>query len=366
MRAVRTNIACSLVVAALAALLPACQSCSERRSQPAANDASGIETRRLETVRLENAPGSMGTALDLPAPRVRSFELLGAGKAPHQPLRYGAEAGENALTVTARIDSRELVGDEWTPWGTLPELRYGLAVRRETAGGALEIRGLDLTVGQAAAAAADVAAYVTRATEEVARRYRDQVQGRRASATIDARGRIEVLEPVAGGEPRPGVYTRQEMLQILAESVVPLPEERVGVGARWQVTMLMRRGAGMINQVATYELLAVDEHGQNGPSGQGGAPSSPSWRIRATIAQDGEHQALSAPELPSGVSAELLALLWRAEGELEVSPRSLTPRSGQLSIEYRVHSRLNSGGLPLDLLLESKGAIELATAAAAP
>jgi hypothetical protein len=350
--AVRTMICCSLVLAALAALLPGCQSCSDKRSQPAAGDGqSEIETRRLGTVKLESGP-SAGTALDLPAPRVRSFELLSTGKAPRQPLRYGAEAGENALTVTVRVDTRELAGEEWTPWGTLPELRYGLALRREAAGGALEIRGLDMSVGQPAAAAPDVAAYVARATEELSQRYREQVQGRRAGATIDPRGRIEVLEPVAG-QPAPGAHTRQEMLQILAESVVPLPEEPVGVGARWQVTMLMRRGAGMVNQTATYELVAVD-------------PRAPSWRIRTSITQDGEHQAIVAPELPQGVSAELLALLWHAEGEVEVSPQSLTPRSGQLAIEYRVHSRLDTGGLPMDLLLESKGAIELATAVAAP
>jgi hypothetical protein len=361
MAAVRTIITRSLVVAALAALLPACQSCSDKRSQPAAGgDGDGIETRRLQTVKLQGGPG-MGTALDLPAPRVRSFELQDAGKEPRQALRYGAEAGENALTVTVRVDTRELVGEEWTPWGTLPELRYGLALRREAAGSALdaldaiEIRGLDMAVGQPAAAEPDVAAYVARATEELSRRYRDQVQGRRASATIDARGHIEVLEPVAGGQPAPGAHTRQEMLQILAESVVPLPEEPVGAGARWRVTMLMRRGAGMVNQTGTYELVAIES--------QGGAPS---WRIRATIKQDGEHQTIVAPELPSGVSAELVALLWRAEGELEVSPRSLTPRSGKLTIEYGVHSRLETGGPPMDLLLESKGAIELATAAAAP
>jgi hypothetical protein len=355
MSAVRTMVSRSLVMLALAALLSGCQSCSDSRPRPAPGDGgAAIETRRLATVRLQSAPGSV-TTVDLPAPRVRSFELLGAGKAPRQALRYAAAAGEEALTVTLRVDSRELAGSEWTPWGTLPELRYGLALRREAAQSALEVRGLDLRVGQPAAAAPDVAAYVQRVTEELSQRYRDQVQGRRATTTIDARGRIEVLDPVADGQPRPGAHTRQEMLQILAESVVPLPEEPVGAGARWQVTMLMRRGAGVVNQVGTYELLAVERSGQ-----------AETWRIRATIAQDGEHQAISAPELPSNVSAELLGLVWRAEGELVVSPHALTPRAGQLAIEYRVHSRLSSGAAQMDMLLETRGAIELATAAAGP
>lgn len=355
MPAVRTMLTRSLVLLAFVALLPGCQSCSDRRSRPATGDGgAAIETRRLETVRLQSTPGNV-TTVDLPAPRVRSFELLFAGKAPRQPLRYAAAAGDDALTVTLRVDSRELVGNEWTPWGTLPELRYGLALRREAADGALVVRGLDLSVGQPAEAAAEVTAYVQRVTEELSQRYRDQVQGRRATATIDARGRIEVLEPVADGQPRPGAHTRHEMLQILAESVVPLPEEPVGVGARWQVAMLMRRGAGVVDQVATYELVAVDKRGQG-----------ETWRIRAEIEQDGEHQAISAPELPSNVSAELMGLVWRAEGELVVSPASLTPRAGQLAIEYRVHSRLASGAAVMDMLLETKGAIELATAAAAP
>ena len=352
-------------MAALSALLPGCQSCSDER--PTAGGAPAIETHRRETVQLQALPNSV-TTLDLPAPRVRSFELLDPGERPRQPLRYdhgaghgagqraGEDPGEHALTVTVRVDSRELVGDDWTPWGTLPELRYGLALGREAEQDVLVVRGLALTAGEPAAAAPEIAAYVKRVTDELSQRFRDQVQGRRATAIIDARGRIEALEPMADAQPRPGAHTRHEMLQILAESLVPLPEEPVGVGARWRVTMLMRRGAGMVNQVGTYELVAVEQGGRGGQD-------EPTWRIRATIHQDGEHQAVTAPELPSNVSAELLALLWRAHGELVVSPRSLTPRSGQLDIDYRVHSRLGSGGIQMDLLLESKGTIELATAA---
>lgn len=349
MQAVRT-IVTSLIVAALAALLPACRSCSETDPRRATGDA-GVETRRLETVRIESAPAFFPTAVDLPAPRVRSFELLAAGKAPRKPLRYAATAGEQALSVTVRVETRELTGEAFTPWATLPELRYGLALGRDPAREALAVRGLEMTVGAPPVAAPEVAAHAMRVTGELSQRYREQVQGRRASLAIDARGRMEKLEP-ADGAPAAGKHTRQEMLQILAESVVPLPEEPVGPGARWRVTMLMRRGAGMVTQVAEYELLAIEKDG--------------TWRVRAAIAQDGEHQAISPPELPPGVTAELLALLWRAEGELAVSPRAFTPRSGRLEIEYRVHSRLHGGGAPVDLLLHTRGAIELATAAAAP
>jgi hypothetical protein len=352
---VRTPIFCSLALAALAALLlPACQSCSDKR--PATGDTAGtgdqgsdIETRKLETVRLKNPPRGSATAVDLPAPRVRSFELLAPGKAPRQALRYGAEAGERLLTVAVRVDTHEYADEKWTPWGTLPEIRYGLALGREAGQPALTVRGLDVEIGQPAAAAPDVAAYVTRVTEEMTQRYRSQVQGHRASATIDARGLIALVEPTAGSEPAPGPHTRREMLQILAESVVPLPEEPVGVGARWQVTMLLGRGAAMVNQVATYELLGVEKSG--------------TWRIRATLAQDGEHQMVTAPELPAGVTAELVALVWRAEGELQVSPSALTPLAGKLAVEYRVHSRLDGGRRRQEFLLDSKGEIELTTRA---
>lgn len=333
-------------------MLPACQSCSDKR--PGTGNAAGtrdggddIETRKLDTVRLDGMPRGPATTMDLPAPRVRSFEILTPGKEPRQALRYGAEAGERLLTVAVRVDTHEYANDQWTPWGTLPEIRYGLALGREAGQPALTVRGLDVEIGQPAAAAPDVAAYVTRVTEEMAERYRSQLQGRRASVTIDARGRIEVLEPTAGSEPAPAAHTRREMLQILAESVVPLPEEPVGVGARWQVTMLLGRGAAMVNQVATYELLAVEKNG--------------TWRIRATLAQDGEQQVVTDPALPAGVTAELVALVWRAEGELQVSPASLTPLAGKLAVEYRVHSRVGSEQRQEQFLLDSKGEIELTT-----
>jgi hypothetical protein len=358
--AVRTPIFSTLAAAALAALLPACQSCSDKRlatgdttgsSGPgtAPGNGSDIETHTLDTVQLPSGPQVHAATIDLPAPRVHSFELLAPGKAPRQALRYGADAGERLLTVAVRVDTREYTGKSWTPWGTLPEIRYGLALSREAGQPPLSVRGLDVEIGQPAAAEPDVAAYVTRVADEMAERYRSQVQGRRASATIDARGRIELVEPTAGTDPAPGAHTRREVLQILAESVVPLPEEPVGVGARWRVTMLLGRGAAMVNQVATYELVAIEKSG--------------AWRIRATLAQDGENQMVTDPALPQGVTAELVALVWRAEGELQVSPTALTPLAGKLAVEYRVHSRLHTSQGQQEFLLDSKGETELTTRA---
>lgn len=330
-----------------ATLVAGCQGCSDRRARPAAQDAAA-GTRGPGTAGRD--PGELPSAsLDLPAPRLRSLELLDAGQEPRQALRYAAGAG-GVFTITLRVQSREQTGDRQSPWGKLPEIRYGLALERAGAQAPLAVRGLPIEVGAIEADDPAVRAYVTAAAGQLAQRHRDQLAGRRATATIDDRGLIRALVPVAGAAPAPGPHTRQEMLQILAESVVPLPGAAVGAGARWRATMLMRRGAGMVNQVATYELQAV-EQGDAGPV----------WRIHAALAQDGEHQVVSAPGLPPGVSAELLALVWRAEGDLVVSPAAFTPVSGTLAVEYRVHSRLDDGRGKLESYLETKGEVALAT-----
>lgn len=350
--AVRTLISCSIATALIAgALVTGCQGCSDPRERPAGGDT--VEFQRLDTVHLDPGGSRLRTtSLDLPAPRLRSLELLDPGQEPRQALRYDAGAG-GVLTVTLRVKSREHIDNEWSPWGPLPEIRYGLALERGSGAEPLAVRGIPVQIGAGGANGADdpeVRAYVTEAAEQLALRYREQLEGRRATGSIDARGLIQELAPVAETTPAPGAHTQAEMLQILAESIVPVPEQAVGPGARWRATMLMRRGAGMVNQVGTYELRAI-EQGDAGPA----------WRIHASLAQDGEHQVVSAPGLPQGMTAELLALVWRAEGELVVSPASLTPRSGTLAVEYRVHSRLDDGRSRVDSYLESQGEVDLAT-----
>lgn len=360
-------IAVTAIAVILGALVSAgCGSCSgDRRASEDAGPSSEIPRTGLKTVRLQARQGGAEAEgrEPLPVPRLVSLRLLDPGKGGRRTLRYRPDGTPRSFVITARIRSRELADRAWQPWVDVPEIGYGLDIDSKDGSGdgaapaGLGVRGREARVGQVAGQAAgkqagtDAAARARQAADDFLARYRANLEGRRATAAVDARGLLGevVADSAAGDAPEPGPYTRQELQQILLESVVPFPEEPVGKGARWQVRTVLRRGAAVVSQVAEYTL--VDAGAER-------------LRIAARIEQNGEHQVTHAPELPAGVSAELLALVWRATGELVVSPASLTPLSGKLAVEYRVHGRLQRGPERSDHLVESTGTVELSTSLA--
>lgn len=396
---VTVSMRCCFVVLAVAlTLLAGCQSCRDRQPPTTshnADDAGAADARA--TLRMN--PRTLPTPT--PMPTARKLTLLAPGATPRRVLRYAPAAGVHAFTATVAVQSREYNDGAWSPWGALPALRYRWAFEAADAtaaaasaegqgdgdagaaasaglrvlmrGDALEIDPAAATATEAgtdadtdtktdtaagtapqtdtapAADAAAIAGYVEGVVAELRERHRAQIEGRMGTAAVDERGRILGLE--LDETAKPGTDTRAEMLQRLAESVVPLPEEEVGVGARWQAQIYLRRGAGLVTQNAVFELLAVD---------------GDTWRVRAEISQDGERQIVSGPQLPPSWRVELLALVWRASGELTVSPRALTPIAGELAVEYRVHSRLEQGPRAFDAYLENRGTVTLQTTPPTP
>ena len=348
------RLAALLGVCLAASLAAGCGSCgSEKKVAGKDGDAGAAATASsFKTITMQaESSGRSGAAANMPpVPRVESLRLLDAGKGRRQSLRYALDEQPRAFVITVRLETRRMAAGDWEPRVTLPEIGYGLAVT-PGADGALSLRGLAARVAESTAKGKDGEG-AARATSDFLGRYRANLEGRLATATVDERGLLDQVTPVddAAGKGPAAPEMRHEVEQLLLESVVPFPEEPVGKGARWEVITVLRRGAGVVKQVATYELLEAQKD---------------RLRVAARLVQNGEHQVVNPAGLPAGTVAEILALVWRASGELVVSPASVTPLSGTLDVEYRVHGRVERGLLRNEYFVESAGKVTLATEPAA-
>lgn len=259
----------------------------------------------------------------LALPRQESFTLLDAGAPPRAPLRYRLATAATTFTIETTLSTRQIVAGSLTPPAALPVIRDGFAVSA-AAPGTVTLRGLP---GQAATASAEADAYLAP--------WRTLLEDRAFTVAFDDRGSF-----VAPSGP-----ARDELVQRLLSTVIPLPAEPVGSGASWRVVTILWQRPVYAKQTATYTLQSV------------GA----SWRLRVRLLRVGEHQQITDPSLPAGTAAELLAMVRRLEGDVEVDPRSPLIRRGSFTVESRLHVRLTGPGEPpAEHMFEDTGQIALA------
>lgn len=373
MRPRRSNSLLWLSAAALC-LLPVTACKSKQREKPAREaDTPATEHRTMALGLRSLNPERKVTEFQKPPelPRREPIALLDAGTGKKRALRYALEDGGRELTVRARVTVREFTDGAWRDPMTLPEIRLGIGINRIAGRDDLQIRGLEAVLGDAPAAAPEAVspaepagaprqpdpAQVAQAAEQFLARHTAYLERRRGTVTMDPRGllgRIALTPDAEASADAP--YIRAQMAQMLIESVVPLPEEPIGKNARWRAVTLLYRGQTVVKQTGEYQLLSVD--GKRA-------------RLSVTLTQIGEHQAVGGPDLPPSHRAELVALYWRARGELELDLASPTPIAGAMDVELRVHGRviemtdLGGTGRTNDYFLDSQGKLELGTTAPA-
>lgn len=315
------------------------QNADERRDM-------ALSTRHLNPKRTPQKPMTL--------PRQDPVRLIDAGAKPHRVLRYAQAADVRRFTVRAAVNEREFRDSTWTERVQLPTVEYGLDIRaatrakdansapsKENSFTALQVRGLVATIADTEAtedpAAQAASAYISR--------YRDFLERRRAFVELDGQGRlgsVTLTPDVTNSEIAP--FVRNEVLQLLLQSVIQWPVEAIGKGARWEAETLMYRGRGVVKQTATYQLIEARED---------------RIRVRAEIVQIGEHQIIDTPELPKDRVMELVALFWRLSGELQVSLDWPTPLGGVMDVEMRTHGRTVQVGRQTDHFLETAGTVTL-------
>lgn len=304
---------------AAAAALGACKS----PSPPArsSDDAGPGSARAAPPIVKQLAPPA-AVVMDAPKlelPKQESFRLLDAGQGPRAPLRYQLAAGTVELVMRTALTSRRLEGTRSSSPVTLPAIRDGFAVTvTPEAPDRLALRAL---VAEPERPSADADAYLAR--------WRTLLQNRRITAQLDDRGGFS--RPRFGDDPTGArsELARDELVQRLLATIVPLPAEPVAPGARWRVVTILRQGPAYAKQTAIYTLVSRE-------------PAR--WKLHVKLQRVAEEQRLSDPSLPAGTTADLLAMFRVLEGDVEVDPALPMIAGGSLAVESRMHVRLTPAG----------------------
>jgi hypothetical protein len=297
---------------ALLAFLVACSGSSSKPA-PAAKKDAGPAIVKHEEVPL--------TVAHLPEPQVAlpkldSFTLLSPGKGARHALRYAVPAGSATFTAETKLRSRHLAHGTWSDTVDLPAITDGFTVSTADATKPTIFRATPAT---AAKRTPEAEAYL--ATWHA-------IENRVVQVKLDDRGQLASVvfaDDVSGANSRP---ERDEVVQRLLLTLVPLPEEPIAPGAQWRVVTILRQRPAVVKQTATYTLVAASGH---------------AWKIDAKIVRIAEEQVVSDPALPAGVVARVIAFVRTADATFSVSPSRVLP-SGTLSIQSTLHVRFSAKG----------------------
>ena len=251
-------------------------------------------------------------------PRQESFTLLDPGKGEREVLRYALAPGTVAFLAQSTLQTRRLNQGAFTNPVKLPTIRDGFAITvAADRPGRLALLPLP---AEAAAQSLDADSYLMP--------WR-LLQSRRITLNIDDRGAFSSI--VFNDDPTNArsAQARDELVQRLLTLIVPVPVEPVAGGASWRVVTILRQGPIYAKQTATFTLTSR---------------SSTGWKLHAKLQRVAEEQRISDSSLPSATTVDLVALFRVLEGDVEVDPRQPLVVGGSLTIESRLHVKLQSPG----------------------
>jgi hypothetical protein len=244
-------------------------------------------------------------------PKQESFELLDAGTGEKAPLRYELAAGALTYPIATKLRSRQLANGTWGKPVDMPAISDGFTVN-VAPGKPLAVRALE---GSVATPSKEADAYL--ATWRT-------IEKRVISVKLDARGQLGGVSFADDPDNKASQRPRDELYARLLALAIPLPEEPVGVGAKWRVATVLRQHPAIVKQVATYTLVSR---------------AASKWKIAVEIQRHGEEQTVFDPALPKGASATIVALFRKLEGTLDLDATQPLP-TGTLAAQSTLHVRI--------------------------
>jgi Family of unknown function (DUF6263) len=253
-------------------------------------------------------------------------KLLDAGAAPRQKLRFHPKVGDKqTVEMTLDIASGTKMGQMQMPAPKMPPMRitadttvqdvspngditYQLVIADAAAGG--ETGGLP----QAAA--------MMKATLGA-------VKGLSETVKVSSRGIKEEshLEAPSGASPQVN-QTAQQLLHSLSDLFVPLPEEAVGAGARWQATTQVKSQGMTIDQTSDNQLDSIqDDH----------------LTVQAKLTESAHNQTISNPVMPA-MKLHVARVAGQGTGKMTLDLARLLPQDGSVTMHTEVAMSVAAGG----------------------
>jgi len=261
---------------------------------------------------------------EFPAPGAAPvFKLLETGKAPRRELRYRLEPGSlHKLVMTLRMSLGVEVDGRGAPVQRAPAMRMVFDCKVTEA----DERAARFDFGLAEPPELFETEGVAPAVLDPMRKSLASLASIRGHVAMTSRGVVrEASIQVGPGLDQGAEQMIQSMRQSMEQTSVPLPEEPVGVGARWKMLHRVQAGGVIVYQVAEFKFIRFE---------------GPVATLAVVFEQFAPRQEM-ALAAGAGARAVLTSMQGHGEGHLAVDLTSPVPRS---SAEFDTTLRMNVQG----------------------
>jgi hypothetical protein len=280
------------------------------------------------TEKLTPKPGETESGGSTPAAggsTASKVKLLEAGAEPRKVLRLHPKPDDKqTVTMTIKMAMEMGLGETKTPMKLPPmTMVLDLNVKGVSPAGDIsyEMATTDATTGEEPGVLPEVAAALKTAMANL--------KGSKGKGTITDRGlnKSTEFQVSAGSDPSMRQATDQ-MKEALSGMTVPLPEEAVGAGAKWEVRLPLKSQGMTMEQTTTYTLVNAEEE---------------KITTKAAIVQRAGNQKVSNPAMP-GVKLDLTKMSGTGTGETTFDLSQLGPQSAAVESHSEVSMAMNAGG----------------------
>jgi hypothetical protein len=291
-----------------------------------------------------NTGGTTGKT-SVVAPAVKSqVKLLDAGAEPRTVLKLHPSAGDKQnLSMTMKMDMDMTTAGQSAPSVNIPAIVIGMAVEVKNVAPngdiAYEVTYDDATV------ATDT--NTLPAVEAAMKSALAGIKGMSATGKLSSHGihlGMQMKLPPAADPQMTQIMN--QMKDSFSSSSLPLPEEAVGVGAKWEYRSRLKSQGMTIDQTITSELVSLDgDHAT----------------LRNTITQNAANQKIQNPAMP-GLKMDLTKLTGTGTGDSTLDLSRLLPVSATLDEKTETSMNINMGQkkqsmdmkMNINIALESK------------
>jgi hypothetical protein len=251
-------------------------------------------------------------------------KLISAGVAPRSLLRYTVVAGDKQrMDTTMNMSMSMDMGGQSMPAMTMPGMRMGadLVVTDVSAAGDLTYTMTFNGVSAEAGADPAIVAQMQAMT--------DNLKSIKGTATLNNRGVVRTATLDFGKvADSPVGQVMKSMSESLKNLSTPLPEEEVGVGARWEVRYAIDASGVKMFQRTEFELVAFD---------------GKTVTLKTKTEQTAPAQAILNPAMPPGTDIQLQQMTSSGAGTMSLRLNGLVPTS-DAKVESTMVMLANIGG----------------------
>ena len=288
------------------------------------------------------APGAQPEAVKPASAPAAEVKLLAPGAEPRKVLRLHAKAGDkHTVTITLKTGLDMQVGGMDGQMVKMPALKMVMdsTVKNVLTNGdfAYETVMTDVSLTEDADAMPMMV--------EAMKSMMGGLKGLSVSGTTSNRGLDKETEGKAPADLDPQMrQAMEQMNESFSQTRVGLPEEAVGVGAKWEVKMKIKTQGVTADEVATYELVSLE--GDRATT-------------KVSVKQNAANQKIQNPFMP-GMEMEVVKMAAKGTGEVTLDLGQLTPSEVNLelhdtrSMSMRINDQPTSMDMKMDLNLHSE------------